>query len=68
MCGISGRVPEKLRTLGDFGHTLNMASVNVSTAEAAKSCSRGAIAAFDPGGVHSAQRGGIRASITLINI
>ena len=52
MCGIGGRVPEKLGTLGDLGHTLNRASFNVSTAEAAKSCSRGAIAAFGPGEFH----------------
>ena len=58
MCGISGRVPEKLGTLGDLGHTLNRASFNVSTAEAAKSCSRGAIAAFGPSEFHRVFGGG----------
>ena len=58
MCGIGGRVPEKLGTLGDLGHTLNRASFNVSTAEAAKSCSRGAIAAFGPGEFHRVFGGG----------
>ena len=58
MCGIGGRVPEKLGTLGDLGHTLNRASFNVSTAEAAKSCSRGESAAFGPGAIHRVFGGG----------